>query len=135
MFDHDFREFDSPLATPRSEKPPVKPPKPLVATIPGGGDDLPLTIAFQELRKMPVSRRNLLVGHLMALLKLHPADLAVIALSVQPYLSDAQVAALVGKSERQLRRYSEYRRIKAADVADAMNRLQRRCYMDDESED
>ncbi len=133
MFDHDTWEFDSPL-TPSGDQP-VKPPKPVVVTIPGLDKDLSLSIAFEELRKMPVPRRNLLLGHLMALLKMHPADCAVIALRAQPYLSDAQVAVLIGKSERQLRRYIEYQRIKAADVADALYRSQRQWYMDDEPED
>jgi hypothetical protein len=135
MFDHDIREFDSPLDPRPSGDSGVTPPKPVVVTIPGLDEDRALAIAFEELRKLPVPRRNLLLGHLTALLKLHPADRAVIAVRVQPYLSDAQVAALVGKSERQLRRYSEYQRIKAADVADAMNRLQRRWYMADDCED
>ena len=82
---------------------------------------------------MPVPRRNLLVGHLMALLKLHAADCAAIARCVQPYLSDAQVAVLINRSERQVRRYFENTR--AADVDEAKDRLRRRWYMDDELKD
>jgi hypothetical protein len=131
MFDHDIREIPSPLAPPLPARPHVKPPKPVVATIPGLHEDLPLAIAVEELRKLPVPQRNLLLGHLMALLKMHPAYCAVVAIHVQPYLSDAQVAILCGKSERQLRRYIEYQKIKP-DVADAQDHLRQQSYMDAE---
>jgi hypothetical protein len=133
MFDHNIREFDSPLDPRPSGDSSVKPPKPVVVTIPGLDEGRALTLAFDELRKMPVPRRNLLLGHLMALLKMHPAYLAGVAVHVQPYLSDAQVAVLCDRSERQIRRYFE--KIKAADVDDAMARLRRQSYMADDLND
>jgi len=133
MFDHDIREFDSPLDPRPSGDSSVKPPKPVVVSIPGLDEGRALTLAIEELRRMPVARQNLLLGHLMALLKMHAADFAVIARCVQPYLSDHQVAVLIDRSERQVRRYFE--KTRAADVDEAKDRLRRRWYRDDESED
>jgi hypothetical protein len=131
MFDHDIREFASPLDP--TGDPPAKSPKPVVVTIPGLNEDRALTLAFEELRKMPVPRRNLLIGHLMALLKMHAADCAAIARCAQPYLSDAQLGVLVNRSERQVRRYFE--EMRAADMDDAISRLRRKSYRDDDPRD
>ena len=134
VFDRDIREFSSPFNSSPPDERPIKPPKPVVMTIPGLDENLPLTFAVEALRKLPVAQRNLLLGHLMALLQMHASDLAVVALHVQPYLTDDQIATLCGKSTRQLRRYDGYQKIKP-DVADAMDRLRRRSYRAAEPED
>ena len=134
MFDHDIREIPSPFNSSPPDERPIKPPKPVVMTIPGLDENLPLTFAVEALRKLPVAQRNLLLGHLMALLQMHASDLAVVALHVQPYLTDDQIATLCGKSTRQLRRYDGYQKIKP-DVAEAMDRLRRRSYRAAEPED
>jgi hypothetical protein len=127
MSDEDFREIPSPLTSRSADQPHVKPPKPVVVPIPGLDQDRVLTIAFEELRKLPVPRQNLLLSHLMALLQLHPADCAIVVLHVQPYLSDAQIALLCDRSERQLRRYAEYQRFKEG-LAESLQRRQQRWY-------
>jgi hypothetical protein len=134
MSDDDFREIISPLTSRPSDQPTVKPPKPVVVPIPGLDRDRVLAIAFEELGKLPVPRQNLLLSHLMALLQMHPADCAIVALHVQPYLSDAQIAALCGKGERQLRRYTEYRKFKA-DLAETKDHRRQEWVMPVEIED
>jgi hypothetical protein len=134
MFNDDIREIPSPLTSRPADQSPVKPPKPVVVTIPGLDQNRVLAIAFEELGKLPVPRQNLLLSHLMTLLQLHPADCAIVALHVQPYLSDAQIATLCGKGERQLRRYTEYRKFKA-DLAAAKGHRRQELVMPVEIED
>ncbi len=122
-----------PLSPPPLEGPPVTPPELAVGTTPGLDDDIALTLAIAELRKLRRSRRNLLLRHLMAMLRIHAAQCAVAVKYVQPYLTDAEVAELCNKSVRQLRRYSEYEAFRP-DVADAKDRLRRQSYMSAELE-
>ena len=135
MFDErNIREFPSPLAPYPPGNPPIPPAEPAVVTIPGLNADRAFVIAVDHLRQLPVPQRNLLVGHLTELLQLRPVQIAAIALGVRPYLSLAQIAALCGRSERQIRRYKEAFR-NALDTDEAKARFRRTCYLPVEIDD
>ena len=127
MYDErNIREFPSPLASSPPGDPPIPPADPTVVTILGLDAHRAFTIAVEHLKELPLPQRNLLVGHLTELLRLQPLQIAAVALGVRPYLSIAQIAALCGRSERQIRRYREIFR-DALDTDEAKARFRRTC--------
>lgn len=132
MINPPIQDFPSPIKPNRKTRRSMQA-TPAAISVLGLPDDYPLTLAIEELKKIPAPRRNLLLGHLMAFLKMPADGCTLVALAVQPYLSEAQLGILVERCERQVRRYLE--KLKAADIDDAIARLRRESYLDTDPKD
>lgn len=112
MFDGDIREIPSPLNSSAQGDPPITPPKPVVVTIPGSGEDPRLAIAFNGIKDLPRPERNAVLSLLTRWIELPPDRRACYASAVMPELAAEEVAVLCGVCARQLRRSEEYREFK-----------------------
>lgn len=81
---------------------------------------------------MPAAQRNAGVLLVDFLINLPKEELALLAITVQPHLTDKEVAALCGVSTRQLYRWDRFQSLKPR-LEDYLDSKRRQWYLPDDS--